>query len=249
LRFVRLLWVVLVCVTVSGCARSGVFRPEYEYEEEIYLALDGSATINVNASVPALVALRGADLDVNPRARLDRDRVRALFAAPGADVRVTLSRRDGRRFVHASVDVDDVRQASRMAPFAWSTYRFDRQGEVFEFHQQVGAPARRAPVGDVGWTGQELVLFKMHLPSQIVFHNTREGVQRGNILEWEQPLSARLAGEPLDLQVHVETDSILFTTLMLFGMTIVAALVAFALVVWWIARRGREGAAAASAGS
>jgi amidase len=247
LRFVRLPWVLLlVCVTVSACSRSGVFRPEYEYEEEIYLALDGSATINVNASVPALVALRGADLDVNPRARLDRERVRALFAAPGADVRVTLSRRDGRRFVHASVDVDDVRQASRLAPLAWSTYRFERRGDVFEYRQQVGAPARRAPIGDVGWTGQELVLFKMHLPAEIVFHNTPDGVLRGNILEWEQPLTERLAGAPLDLQVHVETESILFTTLMLFVATVVAALLAFALAVWWIARRGREGEVAAT---
>jgi hypothetical protein len=245
---VRLLWVLLlVCATTAGCTRSGVFRPDYEYEEEIYLALDGSATINVNASVAALVALRGADLDVDPRARLDRERVRALFSLPGAPARVSLSRRDGRRFVHASVDVDDVRQASRIAPLAWSKYSFVRQGDVWEYRQTVGAPPRTHPgVGDAGWTGDELVLFKMHLPSEIVFHNTPTGVLRGNILEWEQPLRERLAGAPLALEVHVETASILFTTLMLFGTTIVAALVTFALVIWWIARRGREGEAAAS---
>ena len=33
----------------------------------------------VNASVPALVALRGADLGTDPAARLDRDQVRALY--------------------------------------------------------------------------------------------------------------------------------------------------------------------------
>ena len=244
---VRLPWVLLlVAVTVAGCARSGVFRPEYEYEEEIYLALDGSATINVNASVAALVALRGADLDVDPRARVDRERVRALFSAPGAPARVSLSRRDGRRFVHASVDVDDIRQASRIAPLAWSTYAFERQGDVYEYRQAVGAPAPHPPVGDVGWSGEELVLFKMHLPSEILFHNTQTGVLRGNILEWEQPLRDRLAGAPLDLQVHVDTESILFTTLTLFGMAILAAALTFALVIWWIARRGREGEAAAS---
>lgn len=247
MRFVRLLAAfVLVCATVAGCARSGVFRPDYEYEEELYLALDGSATLNVNASVAALVALRGADLDVDPRARIDRDRVRALFGAPGADVRVSLSRRDGRRFVHVSVDIDDIRQASRIAPFAWSTYRFERQGEVFAFRQVVGRAAG-GPVAGVGWTGRELVLFKIHLPSEIVFHNSQAGVLRGNILEWEQPLAARLQGEPLDLQVQVETESILFTTLLLFAATIVAAALTFAAVVWWIARRGREGEAAAGA--
>ncbi len=91
-------------------------------EEEIYLDVDGSATVNVNASVPALVALRGADLPVDPLARLDRDDVRAFFSGPGAEVtRVSLSRRAGRRFVHVSIDVADVRRLPKVPPFAWST--------------------------------------------------------------------------------------------------------------------------------
>ena len=70
--------IVFACAVVSGaCAGRGVFKPEYEYEEELYLALDGSATLNVNASVASLVALRGFTLDPNPRARLDRAAVRA----------------------------------------------------------------------------------------------------------------------------------------------------------------------------
>ena len=232
--------VVLLCaMAVSACSGRGPFKKEYEYEEELYLSLDGSATLNVNASVAALVALRGVDFNVDPRARLDREQVRALFGGPGV-ARVSVARRDGRRFVHVSVDLDDVRQASRLAPFAWSAYRFDRQGEVFEFRQTVGPPARR-PTGDVGWTGEELVSFKMHLPSEIVFHNAPSGeIDRGNILEWEQRLADRLEGAPLDLQVHLETESILLTTLMLFGSTIAAAALMFGLVVWWIARRGRE---------
>lgn len=232
---------LLLVVSTSACARQGLFKPEYEYEEELYLALDGSATVNVNASVASLVALRGFNLDPNPRARLDRNDVRALFEGAGADVsKVSLSRRDGRRMVHVSVDVEDVRQLSRLTPFAWSAYRFDSDGGVIEFRQAVGPSAARTP-DDVGWTGQELVAFRMHLPSEIPFHNSPGGVQRGNILEWEQLLSDRMAGAPLELEVHLEPDSILFTTLMLFGSTVVAAAMAFALLLWWIARRGRHG--------
>lgn len=238
-RRAALFLLLLVCTIAVACG-GGVFRPEYEYEEELYLSLDGSATLNVNASVASLVALRGADLDASPRARIDRNRVRDLFGGPGADVRVSVSRRDGRRFVHVSVDLDDVRQASRLAPFAWSAYRFDRQGDVFEFRQTVG-PSADPQIADAGWTGEERVSFKMHLPSEILFHNAPEGPQRGNILVWEQPLTERLKGTPLDLQVHVETESILFTTLLLFGSTVVAAAMTFALVVWLIARRGRPG--------
>ena len=238
-QHVVLILLLLSCASSAACGR-GVFRPEYEYEEEIYLALDGSATLNINASIPALVALRGADLDPNPRGRVDRARVRALLGDAGLDASVSLSRRDGRRYVHISVEVDDVRKASRLAPFAWSAYRFDRADDVFEFRQTVGPPTGR-PIGDVGWTGDELVLFKMHLPSEIVFHNAPSGaVERGNILEWEQPMVQRLAGTPVEMEVHLETESILSTTLMLFGSTIVAAGMTFALVVWWIARRGRD---------
>ncbi len=238
----RLLAVVLaLSAFASACDGGGFLKKEYEYQEELYLSLDGSAQLNVNASVAALVALRGADLDVDPRARIDRAHVRALFAGPGVAVSPpTLSRRDGRRFVHVRIDVDDVRALPRVGAFSWSTYRFDRTGDAFRYRQVVGRSAAK-PIGNVGWTGGELVAFRMHLPSEIDFHNVPSGkVQRGNILEWEQPLSARLKGEPLDLEVHMQPETILYTTLLLFGSTIVAAAIAFALVIWWVVRRGRD---------
>jgi hypothetical protein len=236
-----LLLLLVVSAIAAGCSGNGVFKREYEYEEELYLSLDGSATLNVNASVASLVALRGADLDQDPRARIDRNRVRALFEGEGARASVSLARRDGRRFVHVSVRVDEVRQLARLAPFAWSAYRFDRRGDIFEFRQVVGPPAE-GKGGAIQWTGEEIVAFRMHLPSEILFHNapSRE-VERGNILEWEQPLTERLEGRPVNMEVHLESESILYTTLLLFGSTIVAAAAALALVIWGIARRGREG--------
>jgi hypothetical protein len=243
-RTLLLLLVAAAAAMAPGC--SGVLKPEYEYEEELDLSLDGSATLNVNASVAALVALRGVDLDVDPRARIDRDRVRALFAGPGVTVtRVSLSRRNGRRFVHVGLEVEDVRRLSQVPRFAWSAYRFDRRGEVMEFRQAVGAAAGAA-VGDVGWTGDEMVSFRLHLPSVVPFHNSPGGLERGNIVTWEQPLSERLQGTPLALQVNMEPESILYSTLLLFGSTIVAAAIVFAVVIWLVARRGRAAAAAES---
>jgi hypothetical protein len=166
--------------------------------------------------------------------------VRALFQGPGVEVaRVSLARRDGRRFVHVSLDVRDVTRLPQVAPFAWSAYRLDRHAEVVEFRQTVGAAAAK-PVGDVGWTGGELVAFRLHIPSVIPFHNApSRQVQRGNIVTWEQPLAERLRGAQLDIQVHMEPESILYSTLLLFGGSILAALLAFALVIWWVAQRGR----------
>src|SRR5687767_9568880 len=173
--------VIVLAAVVSASCRS-MLSPKYEYDEDVHLLLDGSATLYVNASVPALVALRGVDLDTNPRARFNRQRVRAIFEGPGVTVRTpTTSRRNGRRFVHVRVDAERLADLQQLAPFAWSTYSMRRREEVIEFRQVVGAPAAKA-VDNPGWTGAELVAFRMHLPSEIPYHNApSKKVQRGNI--------------------------------------------------------------------
>src|SRR5690348_6624278 len=117
LRRCALAWIAACAVAAAACGDGGLFRQQYEYEEEIYLQLDGSATAYINASVPALVALRGVDLKVDPQARVDRGRIRALFLAPGVKVATpTYSRRNGRRFLHVRVEVANVRDLQRVAP-------------------------------------------------------------------------------------------------------------------------------------
>jgi hypothetical protein len=231
--------VVLVAIFAAvniGC--QSVLSPKYEYDEEIYLQLDGSATVYVNASVPALVALRDAPLDADPRARLDRRAVAAFFESPVTEVAsVTTSRRENRRYVHIRLNVIDIRRLHEAAPFAWSRYSFADTDQVARFVQQVG-PAARREVGNVGWDGTELVAFRYHLPSRVPFHNapSRE-IERGNIIRWEQPLSSRLNGEPLTIRMDLETESILVQTLTLFALTATAALATLGLAVWWVMRR------------
>jgi len=243
-----LLIVLLLAWTfAAGCSSAGIFSRDYEYEEELYLSLDGSATLDVHASVRSLVVLRGADFDPDPRARIDLDEVRTWFGGEDAGVSVSLSQRNGRRFVHARVRVTDVRDLPQFVPFAWSAYRFERLDDMFEFHQTVG-PSAESPGRAIQWTGEETVLFRMHLPSEILFHNApSRRVERGNILEWEQSLADRLKGLPVDVEVHLESESILYTTLLLFGSTVVAAAASLALAIWWIARRGRDDDVAESA--
>jgi hypothetical protein len=232
--------IVVAALVFSACA-GRLVKKQYEYEEELYLGLDGSATLNVNASVPALVALRGAELNPSPRVRFERERIRAFFDGPGVTVTaLSSSRRYGRRFVHVSMDVADVRSLQRVAPFAWSTYRFAREGDIYEFKQVVGAPAAKK-MGDVGWNGSELVAFRLHLPSKIAYNNApSHRTERGNILEWEQTLADRMRGTPVDIDVQIETQSILARTLLLFGSTIVAAFATLAAIIWWVARSGQS---------
>ncbi len=80
--------------------------------------------------------------------------------------------------------------------------------------------------------------FRLHLPSKIRYHNTKRDVGRGNILVWEQSLAERLRSVPIELDARMERQSILYTTLWLFGITFVAVALAFGVVVVWIVRKG-----------
>lgn len=244
----RQLLPILLAVATAASACGAYFSREVEYEEQIYLNLDGSATVVVNASLPALVALRGLALDPSPRARLDRDALRAAYEVPGVRV-LRISRswwRNGRRFVQVRLEVDDIRRLGADPAFAPVTFRFDESGDTIEYQEDVGAPAGR-PVGDVGWTGRELVAFRAHMPSRILYHNVRNvddgspgDIERGNILSWEQTLRDRLRGVPLHMDARIEASSILRTTLWLFLASTAAALLLLAGWIWWMIRRGRR---------
>jgi hypothetical protein len=247
--WIRIALAALAVVALSGCRALGA--RQYEYDERIDLSLDGSALVDVNASIPALVALRGGTLDVDPEARLDRDAIRQLFEGPGSAIRQMSSfRRHGRRFVHVQIEVSDIHQLPKSAPFSWSHYQLERQEQAFRFLHEVG-PAAGKPVGNVGWRGDELIAFRIHLPSRIQFHNSPDDIERGNSLVWEQTLKDRLAGAPLrtrgappgagePMEVRMDTQSILYRTLWLFGGTFLAAIGLLAIIVWWVGRKGRS---------
>ena len=248
LRAAALALVALAATFAVGCASGGLFR-QYEYEEDIYLSLDGTATVYVNSSVPALNALRGTSLDTSPTARLDRDAVRKFYTTPVTHVtQISQSRRNGRRFLHVRLDVEDVRRLGAAAPFQWSRYEFKRQDDLYVYQQTLGASANKS-VGDVGWNGSERVAFRLHLPSKITYHNAGvENFKRGNILLWEQSLSDRLHGIPRFLDARMQTQSILYRTLLLFGATFVAVAATFAIVIGLVLRGGRRKAGAGRAG-
>jgi hypothetical protein len=235
---IRLCVLCGLCVlfaSMAACSVTGLFR-QYEYEEDVYLSLDGSATVYVNSSLAAVNALRGSSFD--PRARVDTDAVRAYYSSPVTRAgRVKEWRRSNRRFMQVRLDTDDIRRLSEASPFAWSKYQFKRDGNLYLYLQTVGGAAAKDP-GNVGWTGRELVAFRLHLPSKIRYHNTLGVESRGNILVWEQPLADRLRGAPLTLDARMDQQSILYRTLWLFGATFLAVAVAFAVLIWWVMRRG-----------
>jgi len=236
---------VLLCAvtTLAGC--QSLFR-QYEYEEELYVKLNGQASMIVNASIPALVALRGFKLDPSPTATVDREAIRALYDSPVTHARIgTIWRRSGRRFVQIRIEVDDIRRLAEAKPFSWSTYEFAPRQEagldLFHYLQIMRASAGTAPAG-VNWDGTELVAVRLHLPSRIEYHNAPLGVERGNILSWEQPLRDRLQGQPLTIEVRMQAQSILYRTLTVFGLALLAAVLMMGGIVLWVRKKGRAAA-------
>ena len=236
----------IIAVAAAGCG----FGKKYEYEEDVTISLDGSATIVVNTSIAALVALRGLDHSLDRAARIDRDRIRALYESPVTRVtRVSPPwSRAGRRFVQIRVATDDIRKLPSAAPFSWSKYELTLKDTQATFRQTVGPSAfRPGTLPNVGWQGNEVVAFRLHLPSTIRHHNSRSleknepaEVERGNILRWEQQLADRLDGRPIDIHVDMDSQSILNRTLWLFVGSFVAAVAVMGLLLWLTIRRGAK---------
>jgi hypothetical protein len=240
-------------LALSG-ACANPFGRQYEYEEQYYLDTNGAVTVVVDASLPALVALRGMALDPAPTAVTDRTEIRKQFEAAGCTVvRVAAPwRRSGRRFIQVSIQADDIRELSKCGVLAWSTFsglvpETDTVfGPVAHYRQLLGAAAAGNP-GAVNWDGSEIVAVKLHLPSRIFSQNARRledgGVrdaERGNIVTWEQRLTDRMVGKPIEIDVKMSPRSILHTTLWLFAGAFAAAVVVMMGAIWWIVGKGKR---------
>ena len=244
-------------LAACDCGAAGLLGPSYEYEEDLTLSLDGSATMTVNASIPALIALRGLALSPDQKTRVDREHVRALYTSPQAEVtRVTSWTRRGRRFVGVHLKIRDVRELPKAPPFSWVSYDLSRKDGETIFRERLGASAfKPGTLTNVGWDGSEIVAFRLHLPSRIQWHNARtaddqpNGVKRGNILSWEQRLTDRLDNRPIAyaedktpgvMEVRMDSQSILYRTLWLFGLAFAAAVIVLVFLIWLTMRKGRD---------
>jgi hypothetical protein len=244
-RSARAVVLLLASALLGAC--SGPLGKQYEYEEQIYLSVDGRATVVIDASLPALVALHRLPLDPTLRSSVDREQVRRLYATAGCeDVRVGQPWiRRGRRFVQIRVSTTDINQLSKCGPLSWSTYRMVPASETITYEQIVGSPTAGDP-GAVNWDGTELVAFKLHVPSRILFHNVKRledgangQAERGNILTWEQRLADRRFGQPVEMFVRMDAESILYRTLWLFAGAFGAAVLLISSLIWFTIRRAK----------
>jgi hypothetical protein len=203
----------------------------YEYEEEVFLDLSGSGRIRVSGSKGILEAIHGIE---NPSV----ESFRAHFAGEDVEVVSVLeTRRGGRPFLHVELGFADFRQLCQSPPFRERRCRraVSDEEQLLELDSprpSEGLPEDADPAA--------VLALRFHLPSTVRYHNSRTGIERGNILSWERRLGDYFEAEPFSIEVRYGRQSILAATvrIALLATALVAATIALA--IYWMVRKGRR---------
>jgi len=222
-----LLFLVAAGLSTSACT-------SYEYEEDVFLEVDGSGRLRVSGSEAMLDAL--LDAEVTPPS------LASSFDGEGLAVdSVRETKRDGRSFFHVQGRFRDWNELCRHPAFRGRRCRLARAEDALELEVEIPPFPGAVPPGvDPG----ALVGFRFHLPSTVRAHNAPEGVQRGNILAWERSVAETFGDAPLLVQARFDRESVLRTTLRVLALALGTVVVAVAAAVALMVRRGRRQLAA-----
>ena len=230
---IRLAAALVLAAGIHGCVA-------YEYEHEFWVRVDGTGTVNVTGRPELWSAFKGIGRPDDPRVQATPDSVRQVFERSGLRVRrVTLTRRAGREYLFVSADFKDVNRLSGTPAFPDLQIGMRQNGDRLDLEGTWRRPPSLA--GSGGPDGEGLMAVRFHLPSKVYSHkNAFEGVERGNIVGWRQPLSAALAGGALDFGAVLDHRSILHSTVGLFAAAVVTALALLGGALFVAFRRGRR---------
>ena len=229
----RLAAVLLLAAPLHGCL-------VYEYEHEFWLRTDGSGSVYVTGRPALFVAFKGLGRAEDPEGTATREAARAFFEKAGLRVnRVTITRRQGQRYLFVSADFDDVNKLSASGAFPDLEIALRREGQHLRLTGAWRPPPGGSPIPARHLEG--LLAVRFHLPSKVYLHdNATDGVERGNILSWRQEVGQAQGGRPLAFGAVLDDRSILFSTVILFGSAIGLAALMLAAVFYLVARRGRK---------
>jgi hypothetical protein len=217
---------LLAVVTISpGCIA-------YEYDHELWLRADGSGSVTVTGRPELWRAFKGYDT---------ADAARAAFGASGLRVRrATVVERDGRSYLSVTADFDDVNRLSGSQAFPDLTLSLRHEGHRLRL---AGAWSSRHGLQIADREG--LLAVRLHLPSRVYEHrNAVRGVERGNILSWEQSVGAAQGGGTLDVGAVMDERSLLLIAIRLFAGAILSAALLLTSALWWQMRQGRRASGA-----
>jgi hypothetical protein len=214
----------------------------YEYEHEFWLRTDGSGTVQVTGRPALWTAFKRLGSAHDPEGTATREAARALFEASGLRVRrVTLTRREGRSYLFVAADFADVNRLSGTPAFPDLRLSLRREGDRLRLDGEWRRPETAPDLG--GRDREGLMAVRFHLPSRVHEHrNAAAGVERGNIVAWQQHVAHGRDGQPLVVGALMDSRSILGATIALFAAAVALALALLAIGLWLIVRHGRKAA-------
>ena len=216
--------VLLLLLAASGCTT-------YEYEEEVFLEVDGSGEIRMSGSTAAIAALHGL-------ADAGAERAKALFVGEGVELLSALeTERERRKFVHVQARFSDWEKLCEIPAFRDRGCRLAKGEEGLALELSLPSPRAAAPES---LDPQALLALRYHFPSTIHYHNSPGDIERGNILSWKRTLREHFAGRPLDLAVRFDRRTILAATARVMGLALSLVLASIATALWVMVRKGRR---------
>lgn len=226
--------VLAIAPGVGGCV-------SYEYEEEVFLGVDGSGRLRVSGSSEILEALYGA-----PPGELRS--MRSQFEGDGFEIdSVRETERRGRSFVHVQGRFADWNQACELPAFRDRECSLGVNDDgVLELRFALPSPQRTVPGGV---PSDAILAIRFHFPSTVRFHNSSAGIERGNIIGWKRTVSDHFRGEALVVHARFERRSVLATTAVVIGAAVGIVLLSVTIALFLIVRRGRKQLAREADGS
>lgn len=224
---VRLLLLAALSSFCTGCAGCTA----YEYEEDVFLDVDGSGRMRVSGSREILRALHGEH--GGSASRLGAHFDRAGFELTSARE----TERDGRPFLHVEGRFAAWETLCRHPAFENRVCRLAGEDETLGLELRVPAPEGRIPKGV---PADGVVGFRFHLSSTVREHSSPEPVQRGNILVWERSAADHFGGTPVDVRIRFDRRSVLATTARILALSLGAVVAAVATAIGFMVRKGRR---------
>ncbi len=202
----------------------------YEYEEEVFLDVDGSGSLRISGSRAFLGA-------VDPRFDGELSSITRAFTEPAFAVdSVRQTRRDERAFVHVQGSFRDWNELCGTWWFRERDCRLDVSDDALSIHMAIRGESRRpdtvAPDAPVA--------FRFHFPSTVRFHNSGNEIERGNIIRWERTAEEYFAGRPLTVEARFEQRSVLRTTAVILGTALGLVIFSVGAALVWTLRVGRR---------
>lgn len=213
-----------VFLAASGCTT-------YEYEEEVYLEVDGSGEIRMSGSTDVVGALHGlSETSVETASN--------LFEGQGVEILSAFeTERERRKFVHVEARFSDWESLCGLPVFRDRRCRLERGEEGLALELSLPSPRVKALERI---DPQALLALRYHFPSTIRHHNSAGDVERGNILAWKRTLREHFAGRPLELAVRFDRRTILAATVRVMGLALALVLGSIATALFVMVRKGRR---------